>query len=349
MKNKLNLILMFSLLFFLIVNHVEGDRGGGRGGGGGARGGGVSRNNISRTPSMSRAYSPKARTQPAQLPRSRTPNNSKEALRGRIQPSESRTQINQYLKQSRDIQKINRPENIQKFQDLKARMPEQTADRRRSADQIRQHLRETYPERKGWYNDRFWDNHHYHPGYYYQGRNVWRAASWVGLNNWLSWGWNQPIYYESGSPIYLPADTASIQWENLPPPPQEYTEVDAGQQNNLAQETDQNPADWMDLGVFAVGNDKTDALEANMVFQLALSKGGIIEGAYYNTATDQVYPVEGEVDRATQIAAWKMSLGTDSPIFETGIYNLTKDETPVQVHFSDGSTQNWLLVRMAAQ
>jgi hypothetical protein len=31
---------------------------------------------------------------------------------------------------------------------------------------------------------------------------------------------------------------------------------------------------------------------------------------------------------------------------ETGISNLTKDETAVLVHFEDGTTQEWLLVRM---
>jgi hypothetical protein len=31
---------------------------------------------------------------------------------------------------------------------------------------------------------------------------------------------------------------------------------------------------------------------------------------------------------------------------ETGIANLTKDTAPVLVHFEDGQTQQWLLVRL---
>jgi hypothetical protein len=31
---------------------------------------------------------------------------------------------------------------------------------------------------------------------------------------------------------------------------------------------------------------------------------------------------------------------------ETGIFNLTKETAPALVHFADGTTQQWLLVRM---
>jgi hypothetical protein len=31
---------------------------------------------------------------------------------------------------------------------------------------------------------------------------------------------------------------------------------------------------------------------------------------------------------------------------ETGIYNLTKDDAPALLHFSDGQTQQWLMVRL---
>jgi hypothetical protein len=31
---------------------------------------------------------------------------------------------------------------------------------------------------------------------------------------------------------------------------------------------------------------------------------------------------------------------------ETGIINLTQDTTPVLIHFADGTTQQWLLVRL---
>jgi hypothetical protein len=36
----------------------------------------------------------------------------------------------------------------------------------------------------------------------------------------------------------------------------------------------------------------------------------------------------------------------NTPIMETGIYNLTQNETRALVHFADGQTQQWLLVRL---
>jgi hypothetical protein len=51
------------------------------------------------------------------------------------------------------------------------------------------------------------------------------------------------------------------------------------------------------------------------------------------------------VDKQTQRAAWTPE-GKDWPIMETGIVNLTQETTPALVHFEDGSTQQWLLVRL---
>jgi hypothetical protein len=51
------------------------------------------------------------------------------------------------------------------------------------------------------------------------------------------------------------------------------------------------------------------------------------------------------VDQQTQRAAWT-SLGKVRPLMETGIGNLTQDTAPTLIHFADGTTQQWLLVRM---
>ena len=51
------------------------------------------------------------------------------------------------------------------------------------------------------------------------------------------------------------------------------------------------------------------------------------------------------VDKQSQRAAWLIS-GKTRPIMETGIFNLTKDTAPALVHFADGQTQQWLLVRL---
>jgi hypothetical protein len=82
-----------------------------------------------------------------------------------------------------------------------------------------------------------------------------------------------------------------------------------------------------------------------MFLQLAVSKEGVIGGTYQNTDTDSAENVEGMVEKASQRAVWTIGDNKDT-VFETGIYNLTEDETPVLVHFGPEQTQQWLLVRL---
>ena len=79
---------------------------------------------------------------------------------------------------------------------------------------------------------------------------------------------------------------------------------------------------------------------------LAVNDAGTIRGTYYDGLTDSTKPVYGAVDKKTQRAAW--TIGKDNnTVFDTGFYNLTKDETPVLVHIGKDRTQQWMLVRMA--
>ncbi len=60
---------------------------------------------------------------------------------------------------------------------------------------------------------------------------------------------------------------------------------------------------------------------------------------------DTTTPVYGSVDKKTQRAAW--TIGKKSRrVFEAGIFNLTKPEAPVLVHFGTKRTEQWLLVRV---
>ena len=83
----------------------------------------------------------------------------------------------------------------------------------------------------------------------------------------------------------------------------------------------------------------------NMFLQLAVSKEGIIAGMYENKTTDKSASVEGMVDQKSQRAAWTVA-GKETPIMETGISNLTENETSLLVHFADGSTQQWLVMHL---
>jgi hypothetical protein len=76
-----------------------------------------------------------------------------------------------------------------------------------------------------------------------------------------------------------------------------------------------------------------------------VSREGIIGGTYQNTVTDSALPVEGMVDKKNQRAAWTIGENRNT-VLETGIYNLTQEETTVLVHFGAEQTQQWLLVRL---
>lgn len=101
-------------------------------------------------------------------------------------------------------------------------------------------------------------------------------------------------------------------------------------------------AQWLPLGVFGLveGDSKTPS----QTFQLAVNKNGTIRG----NAVDQysnVLPLHGAVDRRTQRVCW--TVGTNTTIvYDTGVYNLTKNEAPILVHASPTKTQQELLVRL---
>ena len=85
--------------------------------------------------------------------------------------------------------------------------------------------------------------------------------------------------------------------------------------------------------------------DPNLYLQLAVSKQGVVNGTLHNTATGSTQVVEGMVDKESQRAAWAVQ-GQARPIMETGVVNLTEDTAPALLHFADGQTQQWLMVRL---
>jgi hypothetical protein len=160
----------------------------------------------------------------------------------------------------------------------------------------------------------------------------------------VPWGWNQPTYYNYGNNVYYEGDT--VYYNDQPvATAEEYADQAEAIATNIP---DVTPAedDWMPLGVFAVTQDEESSdAEPTMFLQLAVSKEGILSGSLRNTATGSVKPIEGMVDQETQRAAWTVADRT-RPLMETGIVNLTEDTAPALVHFADGTTQQWLLVRL---
>lgn len=82
-----------------------------------------------------------------------------------------------------------------------------------------------------------------------------------------------------------------------------------------------------------------------MLLQLAISKQGVVAGTLHNSETNTTQTIEGMVDKASQCAAWNV-VGKNRPIMETGISKLTEDTAPALIHFADGQTQQWLMVRL---
>jgi len=164
------------------------------------------------------------------------------------------------------------------------------------------------------------------------------------VTSWVrSWTWGSPIYYDYGygGNVYYEDNTVYVDGQAACT-----GEAYAQQASQIAQtipQVDPEQVEWMPLGVFALTQD--EGAESNMFIQLAVSQEGIIAGSYENTTSGAVQSLEGSVDAESQRAAWTV-VDKNTPVMETGIYNLTQDQTPALVHFADGQTQQWLLVRM---
>jgi hypothetical protein len=194
-----------------------------------------------------------------------------------------------------------------------------------------------------WYGDNWWNNNHidwpYYPGFGY-----WAGAAWGSLAGWVDYGWTDPVYYNYGENVYY--DDGSVYYGDQPV----CTEVEYIQQAEAIamNEPETKPAakDWMPLGVFAITQDgEPTGAEPTMFLQLAVSKQGVINGTFQNTATNSVQAIEGMVDKQTQRAAWTAA-GKSRPLMETGIVNLAQDSTAALIHFPDNTTQQCLLVRL---
>jgi len=168
-----------------------------------------------------------------------------------------------------------------------------------------------------------------------------RGGTWAGVTGWVGGAWAEPVYYDYGNTIVY-QDGGVYQDGEEVASAEQYAQQ-AQQIAETSVETDPEKAEWMPLGTFAMVREKDT--EATMFLQLAVSKEGIITGTYSNTTSDSAQSVEGHVDKKSQRAAWWIGDNRKN-ILETGIYNLTKEETPVLVHFGSQQTQTWLLVRL---
>lgn len=230
---------------------------------------------------------------------------------------------------------------------------DQIADRRhdRGAN-IRDHVNDHYYHHPGgqWNN---WYGNCWHHNPVWPWWNVSRPlrwAAWGSLASWCGGGtyYVEPMYYDYGytstgeSVVYVDSnpvanvDDYAASAEELAATGAET--IDTAIADNTAAEME-----WLPLGVYAM-TDEEDG-DPIMFVQLAVAKDGTLGGTYYNALTEEETEVQGSVDQETQRAAF--SIGENSKtVIETGIYNLTQEETTALVHFGDGKTQTWFMVRM---
>jgi hypothetical protein len=202
-------------------------------------------------------------------------------------------------------------------------------------DEIRDHIDDN-PIRDFWSDHPLWGT--------WAITRPFRWASWGSVSGWVDYGWSQPYAYSYGENVYY--DDGMVYYDDTAvATEEEYAE----QAEAIAASAPEEPpadSDWMSLGVFALTPDGQKSGPDPMLFlQLVISKQGIISGTLNDSATGATQTIEGMVDKASQRSAWNV-VGKTRPIMETGINNLTQDTAPALVHFADGTTQQWLMVRL---
>jgi hypothetical protein len=190
------------------------------------------------------------------------------------------------------------------------------------------------------------------PGDFWQQNPGWAAwaitrpfawATWGSVGSWCGYG-EEAYPYSYGENVYYADDQVYYGDQ-----PVATSAVYAEQAATIAATdpaTAPQQGDWLPLGVFALTQDgQASGAEPTLYMQLAISKQGVIAGTLKNTATGKVDTLEGMTDKKTQRVAWTIA-GQQRPIMETGLSNLTQDASPALIHFADGQTQQWLMVRL---
>jgi len=204
------------------------------------------------------------------------------------------------------------------------------------------------------FNGNWWARHHdawYYPwwdGY------AWGITSWAALAPFwgvaaaaapIEYDYGNNITYEGDTVYYgsQPAASASDYYDQAvelaESAPAQAVPTSATQ---VAEQPAQQKKDWKPFGVFSLV--QPGQTNSTTLFQIAVNKNGAIRGNYYNMLTDDVKPISGAVDKKTMRACWAVS-GNKSVVYDTGVSNLLKPQSPILVHFAKEKTQEWLLVR----
>jgi hypothetical protein len=220
------------------------------------------------------------------------------------------------------------------------------------ADEIRSKAHDRYDNL---FDDRWWGRCSWGAGRGYWGFGSyaanpwwwWRPVVWGGLSSFVWATTPDPYYIDYGVTVIYEGDTVYV--NNVPEPAAEFAQpvMDMGasveQPPPPTPPQEGKPEDWMSLGVYSIVQEEKG--EPALFFQLSVNREGVISGAYQNTITNDAKPVAGQIDKQSQRAAWRIGDNRQT-IFASSLANLTQDVSTVEVHFSDGRNQTWLLVRL---
>lgn len=174
--------------------------------------------------------------------------------------------------------------------------------------------------------------------------NWWATVSTPALTDWIHFrGTPRYYYYGDRGIIYYSNNSYNnnfLQIDNY----NEFVNQAVVLVHNIPRIDPQN-IQWMPLGVYTLTPEEGPDNAPNDYFTLAVSPDGVIGGVYFNPDTNQNEEIEGIVDAQSQRAVWKF-LSNDWPIFETGLYNLTQDESTAFIHYQDNRTDSQLLIRL---
>lgn len=170
---------------------------------------------------------------------------------------------------------------------------------------------------------------------------IWSTATWANAYAWLdcapqyyAYNYGNDIVYDGDNVYYAgqPAGTAQQYYQEA---------VNLAGSGGTAAAT--GNSQWLTLGVFGLMPEGKKT--PDMIFQLSVDKQGVIRGNYFDQVTQANLPVTGQVDKKSQRAAWTVGSGKNI-VVETGLYNLTQDDSTALVHFGPDKTDQEVLVRM---
>jgi hypothetical protein len=239
-------------------------------------------------------------------------------------------------------------------------------DRFVAADQIRDHWKKTgkgngkdIPFSQQWWNGNdHHDGHDHHDGNWnrwdhfsdrhYRPYHWWGWCSAPRLTTWVSFGWNEPNYWDYGPGEYIYCNNGIVYVNGawFEPAPVFYRRtLVLAQQAPVWTPVQAAQIDWLPLGVFAISRD--GVADNNVLVQLAVTKDGVIGGTIFNQLTGASFPIQGMVDKQTQRAAWTYTDDMGAQIvMESSIFNLTQPAATGLIHYGPDNIQVMELVRL---